>query len=104
MARMARVTVGLCRKVKYAACSRAFIFLVIMITKKMSEAFVADCVTRVDALCARWFPEAIKQDVRIVPPSTIELVRPRECNVIYVTSIAIAAAILAVITVLIIRS
>lgn len=72
------------------------------------EAFTSDCVTRVDSLCARWFPEA----ARAIPtcpsaalPTIVTLVRPREVGIIFIVGIGLAAAILsAVIMQLVLRN
>lgn len=68
----------------------------------MAEAFASDCVTRVDTLVSRWFPEPVAVASLAAPPAAlptpvVTLVRPREVSAIFVVGVGLAAALLAVI-------
>ena len=67
----------------------------------MAEAFVADCATQVDYLCAKWFPQTrdVRADPRIVVPSAT-FVQPRELHFATIGCIVLISAAITIAIVL----
>ena len=67
----------------------------------MAEAFVADCTTQLDYLCARWFPHtrSARAEPRIVVPKAT-FVQPRELHFATLMCIVLITAVVTVALVL----
>lgn len=58
----------------------------------MSEAFVSDCMTQLDYLANKWFPQAPRpQAVQVVTPQ-VTFTKPRELSLAVVATLCLLAA------------